>query len=133
MQTGSIKIWLFRASFCLGLAFAVTMALLPEPPKLLIDNWGDKAEHMLAFGVLAILGSAAFRGMPLQRLGERLSFLGAVIEVCQSIPALHRDCDIRDWIADTLATIIALLIVQQWRRFRSTGLSSAAALNDGVC
>ena len=41
------------------------------------------------------------------RIGERLSFLGALIEVLQAIPELHRDCDIRDWIADTAAIATA--------------------------
>ncbi|MFM5907355.1 MAG: hypothetical protein ACKOPO_07200, partial [Novosphingobium sp.] len=36
---------------------------------------------------------------------ERLSFLGAFIEVVQSIPSLNRQCDVRDWIADTLAVV----------------------------
>ncbi len=117
MINATLRTTLFRASFCLALAFAVTMALLPHTPALPIDSWGDKSEHMLAFGVLAILGSVAFPDMPLARLGERLSFLGALIEVCQSIPALHRDCDVRDWLADTLAIIVALVMVRQWQRF----------------
>ena len=96
--------------FCVALLFAVTMALLPHPPKLPIDRWGDKAEHMLAFAMLAALGAGAWPALPLLRLGERLSFLGALIEVCQLIPALHRDCDIRDWLADTLAITLTLLL-----------------------
>ena len=119
MRRTSITTALFRTLFCLALVFAVTMALLPSPPKLPIDSWGDKSEHMLAFGVLAILGSVAFPWMPSARLGERLSFLGALIEVCQSIPSLHRDCDIRDWIADTAAIIVALLVVRGMATLRS--------------
>jgi VanZ family protein len=34
-----------------------------------------------------------------------------MIEVVQSIPGLGRDCDIRDWIADTLAVIAVMLMV----------------------
>ena len=45
------------------------------------------------------------------RILERLSFVGALIEVVQSIPQLHRDCDIRDWIADTAAIAVMLLIL----------------------
>ncbi|MBN8809324.1 MAG: hypothetical protein J0I47_13965 [Sphingomonas sp.] len=106
-----MRIQLYRVLFGAALVFAVTMALLPHPPQLPIDRWGDKSEHMLAFGVLAVLGSLAFPRLPLPRLGERLSFLGALIEVCQSIPALHRDCDIRDWLADTLAIVVALIVM----------------------
>lgn len=100
------------ALFWLALAFAVTMAVLPKPPHTPFDRFGDKFEHMLAFGVLAGLGVGAFPTLPLSRLAERLSFLGALIEVTQSIPALHRDCDIRDWVADTLAIVLVLSLVR---------------------
>jgi membrane protease YdiL (CAAX protease family) len=103
--------------FWLALVFAVTMALLPHPPHLPIDGFGDKFEHMLAFATLTVLGSFAFPEMPRWRLAERLSFLGALIEVMQSIPALHRDCDIRDWIADTLAILIVTGLVALGRSY----------------
>jgi hypothetical protein len=63
--------------FWCALGVAVTMALLPKPPHLAIDSLGDKFEHSLAFVVLAALGASAYPRMPLVRLGERLSFLGA--------------------------------------------------------
>ncbi len=92
--------------FWLCLLGAVTLALLPHPPH--VPAFGDKVQHMLAFGALALLGSFAFPREPKFRLGERLSFLGALVEVMQSIPALHRNCDIGDWIADTLAIAAVL-------------------------
>ena len=97
--------------FWLAFAIAVTMALLPHPPELPIDALGDKFEHSLAFATLTLLGTFAFPKMPRWRLAERLSFLGALIEVVQSIPALHRDCDIRDWIADTLAIVVTTALI----------------------
>ena len=109
---------MFTALFWCALVFALVMALLPHPPHLPIDNLGDKVEHMLAFATLSILGAIAYPAMPLLRLGERLSFLGAIIEVLQSIPSLHRDCDIRDWIADTIAVVAALCIVHLMRQRR---------------
>ena len=115
MPRRSTRIAFFRLLFWLALTFALLMALLPHPPSLQIDSFGDKFEHMLAFSVLAILGAAGYPSFGLPRLGERLSFLGGLIEVCQSIPSLHRDCDIRDWLADTLAVIVALLIVRLFR------------------
>lgn len=96
-------------AFWLCLIGALTFAVMPHPPQ--IQGVGDKFEHMLAFGTLALLGSFGFPRQPKLRLGERLSFLGALVEVVQSIPALHRDCDIRDWIADTLAIAAVLVLL----------------------
>lgn len=97
------------AAFWLCLAGAVTLALLPHPPEL--RALSDKAQHMFAFGTLAFLGAFAFPRFPKAHLAERLSFLGALVEVLQAIPALHRDCDIRDWIADTIAIVAVLLLL----------------------
>ncbi len=117
-MTRTILFW--RLALLAAIVIAVTMALLPKPPHLPIDRFGDKFEHMLAFATMAILASFAYPAVPLLRIGERLSFLGALIEVCQSIPALGRDCDIRDWFADTLAVIVVLLIVRLGRRPAAT-------------
>ncbi len=97
-------------AFWLSLVGAVTLALLPHPPH--VPELNDKAQHMLAFGTMALLGAFAFPRFPRVHLAERLSFLGALVEVLQAIPALHRDCDIRDWIADTLAIIAVLVLLQ---------------------
>jgi len=110
--------WLQSLFWC-ALLLALVMALLPHPPHLPIDSLGDKFEHSLAFGVLALLGSSAYPAMPLPRLAERLSFLGAMIEVLQSIPSLHRDCDILDWVADTIAILVVLGVVHLVRRRRT--------------
>ena len=116
-------IWLFRIALFAAVAFAVTMALLPKPPHLPIDQFGDKFSHMLAFAAMALLAALAYPQMRLVRIGERLSFLGALIEVLQSIPSLHRDCDIFDWIADTCAITVVLLIIWAIRRGRGARLN----------
>jgi hypothetical protein len=103
------------AAFWLALAFALFMALVPRPPQI-VEISNDKVQHMLAFGTLALLGAIGFPRTGLLRLGERLSFVGAMIEVLQAIPALGRDCDVRDWIADTAAIAVVLLIVALVRR-----------------
>ena len=113
---------LTRTALIVALVFAVTMALLPKPPHMPIDQFGDKFEHMLAFATIALLAALSFPTARLFRIGERLSFLGALIEVLQSIPSLHRDCDIRDWIVDTLAITVVLLVVWIVRRGRGARL-----------
>ena len=117
---------LFRIIFWAALIFAVMMAVLPKPPHTPIDQFGDKFEHIAAFATLALLGSLGYARVPLLRIGERLSFLGALIEVAQSIPALHRDCDIRDWIADTIAIAVVLGLVALIRPRAPTSRSSDA-------
>jgi VanZ family protein len=104
----------WRALFIAAVCFTLYMAWNPHPPHVPISN--DKIQHSLAFATLAILAAIAFPATPLPRIGERLSFLGALIEVVQSIPSLHRDCDIFDWIADTVAIALALLVFWLVRR-----------------
>jgi ABC-type transport system involved in cytochrome c biogenesis permease subunit len=101
---------LLRLIFVLAVAFTLFMALDPAPPALPIDRLGDKAEHMMAFATLSGLAWVAFRRVPWWQVIEHLSFLGALVEVFQSIPSLHRDCDPLDWIADTFAIICAVLL-----------------------
>jgi hypothetical protein len=115
-MTPPLRPW-WQLLFAAATLFAVTMALLPHPPQVPIE--GDKYQHMLAFGVLTILCVMAYPEAQLLRIGERLSFLGAMIELVQSIPMLHRDCDIMDWAADTSIIIGVLAIVALSRRSRA--------------
>ena len=110
-----------RLGFCVALLFAVTMATLPHPPRLFSDAMGDKLNHMMAFATLTALASVGWPTAPRWRVAERLSFLGALIEVVQALPALHRDCDIRDWIADTLAILVVTGVVTLFRGHQGAG------------
>lgn len=107
-----------RMAFGAALVMTLVMALLPHPPKLAIDGLGDKFEHSLAFVALTGLAWMSFPRARLSRIGERLSFLGALIEVLQAIPSLHRDCDIFDWLTDTAAIVVVLVIIGACRRHR---------------
>lgn len=103
------------ALFWLALAFTLVMATLPQPPQLSMQP-GDKVMHMAAFAALSLLAWLAF---PRQRVGVLFAWLvalGAVIEVLQLIPALHRDADVVDWLADCGASLAALAFCQivQW-------------------
>jgi VanZ family protein len=92
------------------LVFVTYMALNPAPPATPLDQYGDKIEHMSAFATLAILAAISFPTASVWKIGERLSFFGALIEVFQAIPSLHRDCDWHDWVADTFALSVALYL-----------------------
>jgi VanZ family protein len=99
-----------KIAFWLALAFAFTMAVLPKPPETPIDRFGDKFAHIVAFFTLSILGGVAFGRELRWRLIERLVFFGAVIEVIQTVPALHRTADLRDWIADGVAVLVGTML-----------------------
>jgi VanZ family protein len=109
----------FRALFWVATAFAVIMAVVPKPPQTPLDRFGDKVEHIIAFAVLALLANFGFPEARRRLIVERLAFLGAAIEMVQSIPALHRDSDIRDWLADIAAVVVVTLAVAVVRRARA--------------
>jgi len=43
-----------------------------------------------------------------------LMAFGALIEMVQAIPQLHRDSDLLDWLADTGAALAVFVIVTAW-------------------
>jgi VanZ family protein len=106
-----------RSLFWAAAAFAFAMAVVPHPPEVPGEP-NDKVQHIIAFATLALLGSFAYPKAALTRLLVGLSIFGALIEVVQAIPALHRDSDVLDWLADTAAVIVVLLLVRWWRKGR---------------
>jgi hypothetical protein len=103
-----------RSIFWAAAVFAFVMAILPHPPDL-PGHPNDKIQHVTGFAVLALLGSFAYPRLSLWKLLAGLSLFGAFIEVVQAIPALHRDSDILDWLADTAAVAIVLTLIW-WKR-----------------
>jgi hypothetical protein len=103
-----------RLLFWAAALFAFVMAVIPHPPEL-PGHPSDKIQHIAAFATLGMLGAWAFPRLPILRLIIRLSIFGAVIEIIQAIPALHRDSDILDWLADTIACAIVLFAIRWWR------------------
>jgi hypothetical protein len=108
---------LLRLAFWAALCFAFVMAVLPHPPQLPGDP-SDKIQHILAFTVLSGLAGAAYRSTALFPIGIRLSAFGALIEIVQAVPALHRDSSALDWLADNGAILVVLLVVALIRRQR---------------
>lgn len=108
---------LFLFAFCAASVFAFVMATLPKPPAI-PGNPQDKIQHIAAFVVLTLL--AALSAFP--RAGPvfivlALSAFGGMIEIVQAIPALHRDSDWLDWLADTAAILSVLTVVLLSREF----------------
>lgn len=100
-----------KALFWAAALFALVMALLPHPPRM-PGNPSDKLQHIMAFAVLGLLGRIAFQRLSTLRLIAALSLFGALIEVLQAIPVLHRDSDPLDWLADTVACTIVLFALR---------------------
>lgn len=97
--------------FCAAAVVALVMASLPQPPPL-PGSPSDKVQHIMAFAVLTGLAALAFRKTSALKLLLLLSAFGALIEIVQLIPALHRDSEVMDWLADTAATAAVLCILR---------------------
>jgi VanZ family protein len=87
------------------------MALLPKPPEIPGEP-GDKIQHMIAFFTLGAIAAAGWRDRTLGWLFAGLAAFGAAIEVFQMVPALHRDAELLDWLADMTAAAVALGLVR---------------------
>jgi len=109
---------LFQFAFGLAVVLAFVMATLPHPPEI---PWHpeDKIQHITAFVVLTVLAIPAFPRVRLLNIVLGLSAFGGLIEIVQAIPALHRDSDWLDWLADTVAILGALGITLLLRRVLS--------------
>ena len=108
---------MLRFLFWSAAVFAFVMAVLPHPPQV-PGALSDKVQHIVAFACLALLGSVAYPWLRPLTLVIALSAFGALIEVVQLIPGLHRDADSRDWLADTAAVAVMVLAISVWRRTR---------------
>lgn len=104
-----------KAAFYLALLVTFVMAIVPHPPQLPGDP-GDKVQHIVAFATLSVLASVAYPKRPWVVLLAGLGMFGALIELVQAIPALNRDSDIVDLLADLVASFLTLIGVIGLRR-----------------
>ncbi len=116
MPNTSILVSLARGAFFAALLFTFYSAVIPPSHALQLVPW-DKAEHFIAFYVLTGLAAAAFPLANLLLIAALLSGFGAMIEIVQGMPIVHRDMDFWDWVADTLAITAALapMLLVWWR------------------
>ncbi len=111
---------LARIAFFAALAFTFYSAVIPPQRALHLVPW-DKAEHFIAFYALTGLAAAAFPRRNILLIAALLSAFGALIELVQGTPLVHRDMDFWDWVADTLAISAALapMLLVWWRQAAS--------------
>ena len=86
----------------LAILFAPGSDVPPSPPGV------DKLVHGGLFLALAVSGRWA--GVRWGVLAVLLPFYAAASEVLQTIPALHRDGNVGDWLADVVGVALGLLI-----------------------
>jgi hypothetical protein len=112
----SLLLKVARLVFFAALIFTFYSAVIPPAHALQLTPW-DKATHFIAFYVLTGLAVAAFPKQNLFLVAAWLSAFGALIEVVQGLPIVHRDRDFWDWVADTIAISCALapMLLFWWR------------------
>ena len=106
----------WRAALGLALMAVAWLAFDPAPPPAADTGW-DKANHVLAFAVLAWLGSLAAGPYPRHRLVVAAGLLGfgLLIEAVQSqLPA--RSAEWADLVADAVGIACGLLAAAPWLR-----------------
>ena len=117
---------LLRLAFWVATLFAFVMAILPQPPQI-PGSPSDKLLHVTAFTMLALMAPLAYRAAPLLRIGLLLSAFGGLIEIVQTLPALHRDGDWIDWVADSAAAAAVLSLVALARQAQARRRAAAQA------
>jgi len=105
-----------RVAFWLALAASLWLALAPNVgPKLPPGPW-DKVEHFFAFYLLTLFALVAHPGLRRRQAFAGMVAYGALIEALQAIPALNRNADPWDLLADVLGIGAALLPTLVGRR-----------------
>ena len=100
-----------RIAFVFAAGLSFVMAALPHPPQI-PGQPPDKILHALAFATLGGLAARGFRERSVGLLFAGLSGFGALIELVQAVPMVHRDSEIGDLGADMAAALAALVVVR---------------------
>jgi VanZ family protein len=120
------RLALYGARTIFAVAGIITFVAAVWPPSTAphLFPW-DKAEHFLAFYVLGVCAAVAFPRKSLLFILIGLSAFGAAIELVQALPFVHRDCDVWDWVTDTVAVLMtfAPTLIVPWRAWHSPGSS----------
>jgi VanZ family protein len=103
------------ALFWAALLFSYGAAIMPgqEAPSF---QAGDKTDHMLAFLTLTLLARAAWPARRGWTAGLWLSAYGIWIELSQAMPFIGRDASVWDWIADSAAILVGLVVTLVLKR-----------------
>lgn len=93
----------WRWAFALCLLVVLALALMPPRPYMPTTGW-DKANHVLAFAALAVLGRLSYPGRTAAVLLGLLAY-GGLIEALQALTP-YRTADLRDLLADGIGLLL---------------------------
>lgn len=101
---------------CAGITAAFAFA--PARTGAHLFPW-DKADHFAAFFAITAAALVAFPRLPIAWIVVAVSAAGGGIELIQGLPAVGRDCDVWDWMAENaaIAAAIGLLAIAELRRW----------------
>ncbi len=111
---------LFRVA---ALVFAAAMMWFAFTPPTGVDSglpW-DKANHFVGFLTLTVLGGCGWRRLPAARTAAIMLAFGTGIELVQGLPAVGRDADVWDVVADMAGFALGWLALSVWRRHGPAG------------
>ncbi|GLK61324.1 VanZ family protein [Azotobacter vinelandii] len=110
---GRLLLWRLAFLACLVAVLVLALAKDTSPP---LDTGWDKSNHLLAFGVLGLLGRLGF---PARRylVPSGLFLYGIVIEALQALSG-YRSAEYHDLFADLLGIALGSLAASAWLRRR---------------
>ncbi|GAB4352800.1 MAG: hypothetical protein Kow006_17600 [Gammaproteobacteria bacterium] len=96
----------------LAIAAVIWLSLIPDPPATPDFPYGDKLNHLLAYGFLMGWFGQLYR-RPLMRLGYAFSFvfLGVVLEITQGLGG-YRWFEVADAVANMVGVVLAFVALR---------------------
>ena len=111
-----------RWAFWLCLVVVLTLSLMPPRVPMPTTGW-DKANHALAFAVLAVLGLRSYPGRVYGLLLGLLAYGGA-IELLQALTP-YRTADFRDLLADGVGLLLGWQLARVFAHVRQARAKGA--------
>lgn len=106
-----------------AVGFAVVVAWFAFRPAADVASglpW-DKANHAVAFLVLTMLTGLGWPGLHRLWLFALMVVAGIAIELVQGLPAIGRDADVMDVLADAVGAMAGILALWLWSRRTNAG------------
>lgn len=122
---------IFRVLLAVAICAITWLALTPKPSADLSLGW-DKANHLVAFFVLAFLSEYSFQPVTLQRrivIGLSLATYGLAIELFQS-QTQARFFEVADLLADLIGVFAYMIVAEPIKKY--TLLRAVSGLDDTV-